>query len=34
MVDVEELQGCEKCGRMFGKCCNSEQDSICVECVE
>ena len=25
--------GCEKCGRMFGPCCNSVEDGLCVECV-
>lgn len=24
--------GCEKCGRMYGPCCSSVEDSICVEC--
>lgn len=33
-VDSEDqLCGCEECGRLFGPCCNSEQDSMCVECV-
>lgn len=27
-----DLCGCEKCGRMYGPCCNSESDSICVDC--
>ena len=26
--------GCEQCGRLFGACCNSQEASICVECVE
>ncbi len=30
---VDDLCGCEKCGRMYGPCCNSVEDSICVECV-
>lgn len=32
-VEDDALCGCEKCGRMYGPCCNSIQDSICVECV-
>ncbi|HZT29447.1 MAG TPA: hypothetical protein VFA33_06170 [Bryobacteraceae bacterium] len=31
--DADERCGCEKCGRMYGPCCNSLEDSICVECV-
>ena len=31
--DVYDLCGCDKCGRMYGLCCNSVLDSICVECV-
>jgi hypothetical protein len=30
---VYDLRGCEKCGRMYGPCCNSVEDSICVECI-
>ena len=25
--------GCCFCGRMFGPCCNSQEDGACVECV-
>lgn len=31
--DEDVLCGCEKCGRMYGPCCNSVVDSICLECV-
>lgn len=31
--DVYDLCGCEKCGRMYGPCCNSVEDSLCMECV-
>lgn len=34
MVDMEKLSGCEKCGRMFGPCCNSMSPDICVECAD
>jgi len=34
LVDGEyELIGCEKCGKMFGPCCNSQEDGICVQCI-
>jgi hypothetical protein len=26
--------GCQLCGRMFGPCCNSQEDGTCVECVQ
>ena len=29
-----QLCGCEFCGRLFAPCCNSEEDSCCVECAE
>lgn len=29
-----QLCGCEKCGRLFGPCCNSVAPNYCVECVE
>ena len=32
-ADVEEVYGCVKCARLFGPCCNSIEDDICVECV-
>lgn len=32
--DAEYRNGCEKCGRLFGPCCNSVDDSRCIECVE
>ena len=32
-VEDGALCGCEKCGRMYGPCCNSVEDSICVECI-
>jgi hypothetical protein len=32
-VEDGALCGCERCGRMYGPCCNSVEDSICVECV-
>ena len=28
-----DLGGCGRCGRLFGPCCNSEQDARCVECA-
>ena len=31
--DGYDLIGCEKCGRMFGPCYNSQADGICVECI-
>lgn len=31
---AEELSGCDKCGRMFGPCCNSEQSDYCEGCAE
>lgn len=31
--DADERCGCERCGRMYGPCCNSVEDSICVECI-
>jgi len=31
--DADALCGCEKCGRLYGPCCNSIEDSICVECI-
>jgi hypothetical protein len=27
------LCGCDKCGRMYGPCCNSIENSICMECM-
>lgn len=30
---AEFLCGCNECGRMYGPCCNSIEDSICVECI-
>ena len=30
---LDVLCGCEKCGRLYGPCCNSIEDSICVECI-
>ena len=29
----QQLCGCGQCGRLFGPCCNSEDDDLCVECV-
>lgn len=29
----EQLCGCNKCGRLFGLCCNSGDPDLCVECV-
>ena len=31
--NIAVLCGCEKCGRLYGPCCNSIKDSICVECI-
>ncbi len=31
--DEDVLCGCDECGRMYGPCCNSIEDSLCVECV-
>lgn len=25
--------GCEKCGRMYGPCCNSIEDGVCIQCT-
>jgi hypothetical protein len=30
----EQLCGCDICGRLFGPCCNSDNDNLCVECRE
>lgn len=27
------LRGCELCGRLFGPCCNSDNNDVCVECI-
>lgn len=35
-VEAEDgtfLSGCEKCGRLFGPCCNSVDPNYCIECV-
>lgn len=30
---MDDLSGCEKCGDMFGPCCNNATNSdYCVEC--
>lgn len=31
--DVYVLSGCDRCGRLFGPCCNSQDPDLCVECV-
>ena len=30
---AEDRFCCEKCGRAFGPCCNSMQDTICIDCA-
>lgn len=27
------LCGCEQCGKLYGPCCNSEQEDLCCECA-
>lgn len=31
---LTDCTGCQFCGRMFGPCCNSQEDGTCVECVK
>jgi len=33
MIGDPAVCGCEKCGRLFGPCCNSADDNLCVECA-
>jgi hypothetical protein len=34
LKEGELVCGCEKCGNLYGPCCNSVHDGICVECSE
>ena len=31
--DEYDLLGCDRCGRMYGPCCNTEQEGVCIECA-
>lgn len=31
---VRSRLGCEYCARLFGPCCNSQEDSVCAECAK
>ena len=29
-----DLYGCDKCGRLFGPCCNSDDGNLCGDCFQ
>ena len=30
----QQLCGCNRSGRLFGPCCNSDDDNLCTECED
>ena len=32
--ETESTNGCELCGKLYGSCCSSMRDSMCIECTD